>query len=154
MVQNRNNSQSSRIDLILTSVPVNSLKMDNLHTIFYHTFLSVTLSPAKTTHIPPMKDYVIGSDEILVRAIYTMQEFVALTSRPKHPTNDEDQAPNDDTVPNVPLMKTGPSTITIQIRRHTTPSTSSSRNSTLSMMKSQRGRKMKTISKSGTNQTP
>jgi hypothetical protein len=50
-----------------------------------------------------MKDYVIGSDEILVRAIYTMQEYVALTSCPKHPTNDEDQAPNDDTVPNGPL---------------------------------------------------
>jgi hypothetical protein len=78
-------SQSSRIDMILTSVPITSLKMDNLHTIFDHTYLSATISPAKSTHIPPMKDFIIGSEEFLVRAIDTMQEHVALTSRLKPP---------------------------------------------------------------------
>jgi hypothetical protein len=96
-------SQSSRIDLILTSVPINTLKMENLHTIFDHTYLSATLSPAKSTHTPPMKDYVIGSDEFLVKAIDTMQEFVALTSRPKHTTNNEEQYPDATAAPNGPL---------------------------------------------------
>ena len=96
-------SQSSRIDLILTSVPVNTLRMENLHTIFDHTYLSATLSPAKSTHTPPMKDYVIGSDEYLVKAIDAMQEYVALTSCLKHPINNEEQPPDDDTAPNGPL---------------------------------------------------
>jgi hypothetical protein len=61
--------------------------MENLHTIFDHTYLSATLSPAKSTHTPPMKDYVIGSDEYLVKAIDAMQEYVALTSCLKHPIN-------------------------------------------------------------------
>jgi hypothetical protein len=67
--------------------------MENLHTIFDHTYLSAILSPAKSTHTPPMKDYVIGSDEFHVKAIDTMQEFVALNSRPKHTTNNEEQYP-------------------------------------------------------------
>jgi hypothetical protein len=75
-------------------------KMENLHTIFDHTYLSATLSPAKSTHTLPMGDYVIGSDEFLVKAINTMQEFVALTSRP---VNNEEQPPDDDTTPNGPL---------------------------------------------------
>jgi hypothetical protein len=77
--------------------------MENLHTIFDHTYLSATLSPAKSTHTPPMKDYVIGSDEFLVKAIDTMQEFVALTSRPKHTTNNEEQYPDATAAPNGPL---------------------------------------------------
>jgi hypothetical protein len=44
-------SQSWRIDMILTSVPVTSLRMDKLHTIFDpHLSLCVTLSPARTIH--------------------------------------------------------------------------------------------------------
>ena len=84
-------SQSSRIDLILTSVSVTSLTMKNLHTTFDHTFLSATLSPAKTTHIPPMKDYIIGSDEFLTRAINEMQEHVLRTSHPKRPPVEEEE---------------------------------------------------------------
>jgi hypothetical protein len=94
--------------------------MDNQHSIFDHTFLSVTLSLAKTTHILLMKDFIIGSDEFLVRAIDTMQEFVALTSHPKYPTNNQDQAPNNDTAQNGPWMKTEHSVITIQIRSNFT----------------------------------
>jgi hypothetical protein len=65
-------SKSSRIAMILTSIPVTSLRMSLLHTIFDHTFLSVNLSPAKTVHIPPMKDFIIGSIEFLTRAINDM----------------------------------------------------------------------------------
>jgi hypothetical protein len=77
--------------------------MENLYTIFDHTYLSATLSHAKSTHTPPMKDYVIGSDEYLVKAIDAMQEYVALTSRLKHPINNEEQLPDNDTAPNGPL---------------------------------------------------
>jgi exonuclease III len=97
-------SQSSRIDMILTSVPVTSLKMDNFHTNFDHTFLSVTLSPMKSTHIPPMKDFIIGSDEFLVRAIDKMQEHIDLTSLPKHPPPiNEEQDPDEDNRHDGPL---------------------------------------------------
>ncbi len=58
---------------------------------FDHTFLSATLSPAKTTHIPPMKDYIIGSDEFLTRAINEMQEHVLSTSHPKRPPVNEEE---------------------------------------------------------------
>jgi hypothetical protein len=71
--------------MILTSVPITSLRMDNLHTIFDHTYLSATISSAKLIHTPPMKDFIIGSEEFLVRAIDTMQEHVALASRLKPP---------------------------------------------------------------------
>jgi hypothetical protein len=84
-------SQSSRIDLIFTSVSVTSLTTKNLQTTFHHTFLSATLSPAKTTHIPPMKDYIIGSDEFLTRAINEMQEHVLRTSHPKRPPVDGEE---------------------------------------------------------------
>ncbi len=36
-------SQSSRIDLILTSIPIKNIKMSNTHTIFDHTFLAATI---------------------------------------------------------------------------------------------------------------
>jgi hypothetical protein len=136
-------SQSSRIDLILTSIPVNTLKKENLQTIFDHTFLSATLSPAKSTHFPPMNDYVIGSDDFLVRAINTMQEYIALTSHPKHPINNDNNLPM--TAPHQmgAWTKTRPSTTTTQDRRPFTPSTPSSAISTISMMKSQRERRTK-----------
>jgi len=92
-------SQSSRIDMILTSVPITSLRMDNLHTIFDHTYLTATISLAKSTHIPPMKDFIIGSEEFLVRAIDTMQEHVALTGRPKPPPPADEANIQDDENP-------------------------------------------------------
>jgi hypothetical protein len=101
-----------------------------------------------------MKDYVIGSDEYLVKAIDAMQEYVVLTSCLKHPKNNEEQPPDDNTAPNGPWTKTGPSTTRTQTRRPFTPSTTSSEISTISTMKSQRERRMKIISKLGTYPTP
>jgi hypothetical protein len=55
--------------MILTSVPVTSLRMDKLHTIFDpHLSLCVTLSPAKTIHILSIKDFIIGSDKFRVKS--------------------------------------------------------------------------------------
>jgi hypothetical protein len=76
-------SQSSRIDLILTSIPIINLKTSNTHTFFDHTFLTATLSQAKSPHVTPMKDYIIGSDEFLIRAIDQIEQHIATTSKPK-----------------------------------------------------------------------
>jgi hypothetical protein len=59
----------SRIDLILTSIPIKNIKMSNTYTIFDHTYLAATISQAKSPHVNSMKDYIIGSDEFLIRSI-------------------------------------------------------------------------------------
>jgi len=58
--------QSSRIDMILTSIPMGTLRVTNTHTIFDHTYLAASLSQIKTDRTTPMKDYIVGSDEFLV----------------------------------------------------------------------------------------
>jgi len=99
-------SQSSRIDMILTSVPISTLRINNLHTIFDHTFLIATLSPSRLTHVPPMKDFIIGSDEFLVREIEQIEQQVSLTSRPKHPLpNGNEQELHEDNQRNMPISK-------------------------------------------------
>jgi exonuclease III len=84
-------SQSSRIDLILTSIPIINLKTSNTHTFFDHTFLTATLSQAKSPHVTPMKDYIIGSDEFLIRAIDLIEQHIATTSKPKRNTPREEE---------------------------------------------------------------
>jgi hypothetical protein len=83
--------------MILTSVPISTLRINNLHTIFDHTFLIATLSPSRLTHVPPMKDFIIGSDEFLVRELEQIEQHVSLTSRPKYPLpNGNEQELNED----------------------------------------------------------
>ncbi len=92
--------------MILTSVPISTLRINNLHTIFDHTFLIATLSPSRLTHVPPMKDFIIGSDEFLVRAIEQIEQHVSLTSRPKHPLpNGNEEELHEDNQRHMPVDK-------------------------------------------------
>ena len=92
--------------MILTSIPISTLSINNLHTIFDHTFLIATLSPSRLTHVPPMKDFIIGSDEFLVRAIEQIEQHVSLTSRPKHPLpNGNEQELHEDNQRHMPVDK-------------------------------------------------
>jgi hypothetical protein len=53
-----------------------------------------------------MKDFIIGSDEFLVRAIKQIEQHVAVTSRPKHPLpNRNEQDLNEDDQRQMPLDK-------------------------------------------------
>ena len=71
--------------------------MSNTRTFFDHTFLTATLSQAKSPHVIPMKDYIIGSDEFLIRAIDQIEQHIATTSKPKWNTpRDEEQNFQDD----------------------------------------------------------
>ncbi len=89
-------SQSSRIDLILTSIPIKNIRMSNTHTIFDHTYLMATISQAKSSHANSMKDYIIGSDEFLIRSTDQIQQHIASTSRPSANTRNEEQEHQED----------------------------------------------------------
>ena len=81
--------------MILTSLPTTTINMKNIHTIFDHTFLTTTLSPTRSNFTPPMKDFIIGSDDFLVEAIDRMEKHISLTSLPRQaPINNVEQDPN------------------------------------------------------------
>ncbi len=65
----KNNQQSSRLDLILTSMEADNLKFNNTHTIFDHTNVSAHFNPVprKTKH--GQKDFILGSEEYIYRVI-------------------------------------------------------------------------------------
>ena len=57
-------------------------------------------------HVPPMKDFIIGSDEFLVREIEQIEQQVSLTSCPKHPLpNGTEQELHEDNQRNMPISK-------------------------------------------------
>ena len=70
--------------------------MSNIHTIFDHTYLTATISQAKSLHANSMKDYIIGSDEFLIRSIDQIQQHIASTSRPLANTGNEEQEHQED----------------------------------------------------------
>jgi len=66
-------NQSSRIDHIMTSIPHEGLQMEQIqlttkHTIFDHAWIEATLGPNIIKKPPIMKDYVLGSDEYLIKS--------------------------------------------------------------------------------------
>jgi hypothetical protein len=70
--------------------------MSNTHTIFDHTYLMATISQAKSLHANSMKDYIIGSDEFLIRSIDLIQQHIASTSRPSANIRNEEQERQED----------------------------------------------------------
>ncbi len=89
------NALSSRLDMILTNIPTSSVTIQNAHTIFDHVHLTCIMSQVKSNKIPPMKDYIIGSDEYLIRAIDDIQTLIEQTSRPAAvlPENEDNNDP-------------------------------------------------------------
>ncbi len=70
--------------------------MSNTHTFFDHTFLAATISQAKSPHATSMKDYIIGSDEFLIRSIDQIEQNIAPTSRPLANIRNEEQEHQED----------------------------------------------------------
>ena len=64
----RNSDQSSRIDMILSSIPMDNLKFDTTFTTFDHVHLTATFGQLRPKVEPSMKDHILGSDEYLIQA--------------------------------------------------------------------------------------
>jgi hypothetical protein len=91
----KGNQQSSRLDMILTSIPMDNLRFKATLTIFDHANVSATFGqlPSRTT--PIMKDFILGTDEYLIRSEDTIQAFLDRfgTHRQQADQHDNQQEP-------------------------------------------------------------
>jgi hypothetical protein len=87
-----NNRVSSRLDLILTNLPVTRPKYVTSITIFDHAWVQASFGQKREQSIPSMKDYVLGSDEFLVN-FYELLER-RLTTCALHNSSGESAANN------------------------------------------------------------
>ncbi len=77
---------SSRLDLILTNLPISNLKYSSKPTFFDHTWVQATFGQKKEHTNPTMKDYILGSEEFLIR-YYDLLETELESCLPKTPTS-------------------------------------------------------------------
>jgi hypothetical protein len=63
----RNSDQSSRIDMFISSIPLDNLQFETTFTIFDHVHLTASFGQRPTEAEPAMKDYILGSDEYLIQ---------------------------------------------------------------------------------------
>jgi hypothetical protein len=64
----RNNNQvSSRLDLILTNLPVTQPEYNTKITIFDHAWIQASFGQKREMTVPSMKDFILGSEEFLIR---------------------------------------------------------------------------------------
>jgi hypothetical protein len=82
-----NNRVSSRLDLILTNLPVTRPKYVTSITIFDHAWVQASFGQKRESTIPSMKDYVLGSDEFLVNFYELLDQ--RLTTCAPHNNNGE-----------------------------------------------------------------
>ena len=59
---------SSRLDLILTNIPIQNPQFALTHTFLDHAYLDANFNEIKPQKAPAMKDFILGSDEYLIRA--------------------------------------------------------------------------------------
>jgi hypothetical protein len=64
----RNSEQSSRIDMIFSSIPRDNLQFKTTFTTFDHVHLAASFGQQPSKAEPAMKDYILGSDEFLIQA--------------------------------------------------------------------------------------
>jgi hypothetical protein len=67
--------QSSRFDLILTNIPMQRRHYKLTQTIFDHAFVHGTLNSDRRQITHAMKDFVLGSEEFLIRSQERIEEF-------------------------------------------------------------------------------
>ena len=70
-------AHSSRIDLILTSIPPQSPKTSNILHFLDHTFLEATFNVVETQKTYAMKDFILGSDEYLIKSQDIIEDFIS-----------------------------------------------------------------------------
>ncbi len=85
----RNSDQSSRIDMIFSSIPMNNLRFETTFTTFDHLFINATFGQVHPRVEPTMKDHILGSDEYLIRAQDTiLQHLERFGNGPLQPLED------------------------------------------------------------------
>ncbi len=84
-IRRNNNTVSSRLDLILTNLPISNLKYSVKPTIFDHAWVQAAFGQKKEHVNPTMKDYILGSEEFLIR-YYDLLEVELQSCLPKTPT--------------------------------------------------------------------
>jgi hypothetical protein len=77
-----NNKISSRLNLILTNLPIVRPKYSISITIFYHAWVQASFGQAKQAAVSSMKDFVLGSDEFLI-GFYEILEQRLTTCKPQ-----------------------------------------------------------------------
>ena len=71
-----NNLQSSRLDLILTSMKTTNLKLQVLPTTFDHSNVSAAFGHQPSRTKPGQKDYILGSEEFIYRVIDAIDDIL------------------------------------------------------------------------------
>jgi hypothetical protein len=79
-----NNTISSRLDMILTNLSISNLKYSVKSTIFDHAWVQATFGQKKEHTNPTMRDYILGSEEFLIR-YYDLLEGELQSCQPKAP---------------------------------------------------------------------
>jgi len=74
--RNNNQGQSSRIDLILTSMMTDNLKVNSSLLFLDHTYLEATFGQPRCKRTQAMKDFILGSEEYLIRSQEIIQEHI------------------------------------------------------------------------------
>jgi exonuclease III len=89
-----NQGQSSRIDLILTSINTTAPRVDHIFTFMDHVYLEANFHPADTFKQTAMKDFIIGSDEFLIKAQDLIEQQIFLHSLPQNDMIPDSPDPN------------------------------------------------------------
>jgi hypothetical protein len=77
--------QSSRIDYLLSSIPMGSATFKTTFSIFDHTYLEATLNIVKQFKQMTMKDFILGTDEYIIRSQDYLLEALAPYRDPREP---------------------------------------------------------------------
>ena len=91
----KNMTQSSRLDMILTNIPMDNLRYSSTISIFDHSWLTATFGQLPSKHTPTMKDYILGTDEYLIHTQELLDNIITAygTRREVIPQEEEEEGP-------------------------------------------------------------
>jgi hypothetical protein len=85
--------QSSRIDYLLSSIPMGAAQYRTTFSIFDHTYLEATLNVIKQSKQKTMKDFILGTDEYIIRSQDYLTEALAPYCDPQQPPSPHIDSP-------------------------------------------------------------
>ncbi len=85
--------QSSRIDYLFSSIPMGSATFRTTFSIFDHTYLEATLNIVKQFKQMTMKDFILGTDEYIIRSQDYLLEALAPYCDPREPPSPHMDSP-------------------------------------------------------------
>ncbi len=77
--------QSSRIDYLLSSIPMGAAFYKTTFSVFDHTYLEATLNVTKQSKQKTMKDFILGTDEYIIRSQDYLTELLVPYCDPQQP---------------------------------------------------------------------